>query len=305
MTELQDPTIFRTVLDSLQTGVYLVGCDGKILFWNDGAEKITGYRRHDVIGRSCRENILAHCNQQHCVLCLAACPLTGAHHEAKSGCALMFFCHKQGHRVPVQVRSVPIRGQKGTVVAIAESFDEQSSLTEGENREHNLEAHGCLDAITGVMNQALIRSYLREHLAFFTEYDLPFGILSIRIKDLQQLRASHGREAADDILHVVASTLKHALGTTGFLGRWTEDQFLVIVPNCSNVELNQTGDNLEHSVNSSEIKWWGDLVSVNIAWGRTTVQAGDTQEFLLERAQHLPGASPLRAPRAATANSER
>ena len=77
-------------------------------------------------------------------------------------------------------------------------------------------------------------------MAFFTEYDLPFGILSIRIKDLPQFRATHGREAADDILHVVAETIKHTLGTAGFLGRWMEDQFLVIVPNCSAPELNQT-----------------------------------------------------------------
>jgi len=49
MSELQDPSIFRSVLDSLQTGVYLVGRDGKIVFWNDGAERITGYRRHEVL----------------------------------------------------------------------------------------------------------------------------------------------------------------------------------------------------------------------------------------------------------------
>ncbi len=58
------------------------------------------------------------------------------------------------------------------------------------------------------MNHALTRSYLREHLAFFAEYDLPFGILSIRIEALEQFRAAHGREAADDILHVVAATMK-------------------------------------------------------------------------------------------------
>lgn len=304
MTELQDPSIFRTVLDSLQTGVYLLGRDGKILFWNDGAERITGYRRHDVIGRSCRENILAQCNQQHCVLCGITCPLTGIMHEGKASHALVFFRHKEGHRVPVQVRSVPIRGEKGAVVGIAESFDEQGSLSERENREHNLAAHGCLDATTGVMNQALIRSYLREHLAFFTEYDLPFGMLSIRIKDLQQFRAAHGREAADDILHVVAETMKHTLGTAGFLGRWTEDQFLVILPNCSEAELNQTGDNIEISVNSSEIKWWGDLLIVNVSMGRTMVQAGDTQELLLERGQPVPGTAQMPEPRTATAHSQ-
>ena len=42
MPELQDPDIFRTILESLQTGVYVVGRDGRILFWNEGAEKITG-----------------------------------------------------------------------------------------------------------------------------------------------------------------------------------------------------------------------------------------------------------------------
>jgi PAS domain S-box-containing protein len=43
MSELRDPNIFRAVLECLPTGVYLVGSDGKILFWNDGGERITGY----------------------------------------------------------------------------------------------------------------------------------------------------------------------------------------------------------------------------------------------------------------------
>lgn len=90
----------------------MVGRDAKILFWNDGAERITGYRRHDVIGRTCRENVLAQCNQQLCVLCGVACPLTGIMHESKASHALVFFRHKEGHRVAVQVRSVPIRGEK-------------------------------------------------------------------------------------------------------------------------------------------------------------------------------------------------
>jgi PAS domain S-box-containing protein/diguanylate cyclase (GGDEF)-like protein len=304
MIDLQDPNIFRAVLESLPTGVYMVGRDGKIVFWNDGAERITGYRRHDVIGRSCRENILAQCNQQHCVLCSASCPLTGIMHEGKASHALMFFLHKQGHRVPVQVRSVPIRNEKGRVVGIAESFDEQIFPSDQEGREHNLAVHGCLDAVTGIMNQALIRSYLREHLAFFTEYHLPFGIFSVRITDFQQFRISHGRDAADDMLHVVAETMKQKLGAAGFLGRWTEDQFLVIVPNCGAAELNHTSDNLEGSINSLEMKWWGDVLSVNFALGRTLVQAGDTNEILLRRTELRPGTPPMPEPRTATPNSQ-
>jgi PAS domain S-box-containing protein/diguanylate cyclase (GGDEF)-like protein len=300
MMDLQDPNLLRSILDSLLTGVYLVGREGKILFWNDGAERITGFRRHEVIGRSCRENILLHCNQQRCNLCGVACPLTGAMHEGKAGDARVYFRHKAGHQVPVHVRTVPVRNPQGLIVGIAESFDEQMAA-ETDHGRLNLAAHGCLDVITGVMNQALTRSYVREHLAFFAEYDLPFGILSIRIEALEQFRAAHGREAADDSLHVVAETMKRTLGTAGFLGRWIDDQFLAIVPNCTSTQLNQTGDSIQVSINSSEIRWWGDLLSVTVSVGRAMVDAGDNVESLLHRAE-CGAVTPVLQSRSATVN---
>jgi len=36
----------------------------KIVFWSEGAEKITGYARIDVLGHSCAENILLHLQSQ-------------------------------------------------------------------------------------------------------------------------------------------------------------------------------------------------------------------------------------------------
>jgi PAS domain S-box-containing protein len=37
-----DLEIYRTVLEHAQTGIYMVDCEQKIQFWNDGAEIITG-----------------------------------------------------------------------------------------------------------------------------------------------------------------------------------------------------------------------------------------------------------------------
>jgi PAS domain S-box-containing protein/diguanylate cyclase (GGDEF)-like protein len=293
MTELEDPGIFRTVLESLHTGVYLVGRDGKIRFWNAGAERITGYRRHEVIGRSRRDNILVHCDEHHCVLCGVACPLVDTGRDGQTGEAQLFFRHKAGHSVPVHVRFLPVRDQKGALVGHAESFEEQISVYEPETGQNNLAAHGCLDAITGVMTQGLTRSYLREHLAFFGEYDLSFGILSMRIRELEPFRTAHGREATDAILHVVAETVRHALGATGFLGRWAEDQFVAIVPNCSATELNKMGDNIRTAVNYSEVRWWGDLLSVTVSVEPVMVQPGDEIETLIGRVEQWAGAPPL------------
>ncbi len=55
MSELEDPSIYRAVLESLQIGIYFVDREQRIAFWNNGAEKITGYLRQDVLGSFCRE----------------------------------------------------------------------------------------------------------------------------------------------------------------------------------------------------------------------------------------------------------
>ena len=64
MSEVRDPEVFRAVLDSLAMGVYITDRTGTILFWNQGAERITGHQRHEVIGHTRRENILTQCNEQ-------------------------------------------------------------------------------------------------------------------------------------------------------------------------------------------------------------------------------------------------
>ena len=58
MPELNDPDIYQTVLDALETGVYIVDRNRRIRFWNQGAEQITGYLRQDVVGRFLRDHLL-------------------------------------------------------------------------------------------------------------------------------------------------------------------------------------------------------------------------------------------------------
>ena len=63
MLDLNNPRVFETAVDSLDVGVYLVDCHRKIVYWNRGAERISGYLRQDVTGRFCRDDILVHSDE--------------------------------------------------------------------------------------------------------------------------------------------------------------------------------------------------------------------------------------------------
>ena len=114
MSELLDPEIFRTVLDALQTGVSVADRNGKILFWNQGAERLTGHKRHEVVGRSCRDNILLQCDDQGCIACGGTCPITSTLHEGKPQEAKMQLRHKEGYPVHVLMRAAPLRDPHGS-----------------------------------------------------------------------------------------------------------------------------------------------------------------------------------------------
>ena len=52
------------VFGQLFEGAYMVNQDRKIMFWNKAAEKLTGYKATEEVGRRCDDNILMHVNEK-------------------------------------------------------------------------------------------------------------------------------------------------------------------------------------------------------------------------------------------------
>lgn len=49
----KDPTVLGRVIDSMAAGVFTVNATGRFVAWSDGAERITGYLRSEVVGQEC------------------------------------------------------------------------------------------------------------------------------------------------------------------------------------------------------------------------------------------------------------
>lgn len=283
MPALLNSEIFQTVLETLQTGVYLVDTDRRIVFWNDGAERITGYLRHQVLGHFCRENILMYCDGKSCGLCGSACPLSEAMHEGRLKESRIYFRHKLGHQIPVLLRVVPIRDDRGSVIGAAESFHEQIA----DSHDDDLAPYGCLDAATGIPNHDFTQSHLRESLATYSEYRVPFSILNIHVDRLEHVQATHGREATAFILRATAGTIKNVLGPAAFVGRWKENEFLAVMTAWNATQVEQAVENIQKIVSCSSIKWWDDQLFVHVTVGHTAVRPDDSIEFLVERVSVL------------------
>lgn len=286
MSAFHDPEICRSLLESLQVGVCVVDLQKRIVFWSDGAERITGFLRHEVVGRPCAGRTLLHCDQSKCETCGPECPVGAAIQTTHAGEADGYLHHKQGHRIPVHVWAVPARDAHGSIVGVLQSFEDAPQSEDTEHREDGLKNSGCVDEITGIANHTIMQSHLRETLGTFAELQVPFGVLCLRLEGLDAFRANFGAEAASCMLRMVSHTLELAVWRTDHVGRWSDDQFLVILNGCSGDALRSVADRIGRMLVNDGIEWWGEKRSLSVSIGQAAAQAGDTIESLLERARH-------------------
>lgn len=183
-----DSEICSSILETLPMGLYVVDRERKIVFWNEAAEKMRGYLRHEVIGRACADEILMHCNRHGTILCGVACPLAGTMHDGHPRQAEVFMLHKSGHRVPVRVRATPVRNESGTIIGAAEIF-EQTELTIA------IASHESLERL------------LAERLADFEPRRIPFSVILLELKNLHHFAEMYGRPAVDEATAAVVDTM--------------------------------------------------------------------------------------------------
>jgi diguanylate cyclase (GGDEF)-like protein/PAS domain S-box-containing protein len=283
MLDVQNPEIFRSALEGVQTGVCMVDLDRRISFWNKGAESITGYLRQDVMGRFCGEILLIKFHENKAAICEHSCPLLAAMRDGTPRESRVYLHHKSGYAVPVSLRAVPIRDAHGHVIGATESFIERPCVSAPHRPELNLAVGHGLDAVTQLPDYSFTKSYLASRSKFAAEHAIPFGFLCIQLDQLNELTATRGLEAAEAILNVVAHTLRNALDPLDFVGRWSEDQFLAIVANCTDADLFTTAERLKRLAQSSEVAWWGDQVSIAVSVGGTVVVPGEPLATLWQR----------------------
>ena len=104
MTTQISTELYKELLDRMSDGVYFVDRDRRILYWNEGATRLTGFKAEEIVGKHCQDNTLCHIDSAGRQVCFDGCPLLACLQDGTPHDAELFLRHKQGRRVPVSVQ---------------------------------------------------------------------------------------------------------------------------------------------------------------------------------------------------------
>lgn len=276
-----DGELHKKLLDQLDTGIYIVDRERRILYWNGGAERITGYLAHEVAGQFCHGDLLVHCDEVGSMLCGTRCPLKHVIEDGRPRECVVFLRHRHGHRVPVRVRSSPIRDSQGAIIGAVEVFDPASAPAR--HAIWQLQNFGCLDELTGAANRRYGEMRVRQALEGLNEFGIPFGWLRIGLDGTEGFEQRYGHGIVDAALKTIGGTLDGNLGSLDVLTRWTRTEFRIEVHYSSRVELADLAEKLVVLVRASSLEWWGDRLRMSVSIAGATAEHGDTLDSLEAR----------------------
>ena len=275
------------VLENLHDGLYCTDTHRVITFWNHAAERITGYTAAEVLGRSCAANILVHVDTDGRSLCGGLCPLAMAMADSVGREAEVFLRHKDGHRVPVLVRTGPLKDRQGQVVGGIELFTDLSNILANNSRVRELEQLALLDNLTQLANRTYL---LREIEARFEEmrrYGIPFGLLFMDIDFFKRFNDTYGHDVGDEVLKLVANTFVANSRAFDVYGRWGGEEFVGVIRSIDAEDLAALGNRMRVLVNQSFLMHDEARLGVSISLGATVAHPDDTAESLIKRADQL------------------
>jgi diguanylate cyclase (GGDEF)-like protein/PAS domain S-box-containing protein len=282
MPEVFEAEIYKTVLENLTTWVCVVDRGGRIMLWNEGAEMITGRLRQEMIGRSCDVDSFVHRDEAGTILSGADSPLADAMHDGSQRMLNLYLVHKDGQCVPVRVRTVPIRDAHDAIIGAAEAFDTLALMPEADVYSH---PHVTRDSLTGILDEASFEAYLAATLEDFHKNLVPFGVLSISIDQLGDVRKRQGIVAARSTLRAAAQTLAKGVGPFDVIGRQGEEMLTAIVTPCPAAYLEAVALKFQRIANRASVPWWGDHLSITVSVGGAACREADTVGKLMDRSR--------------------
>ncbi len=293
--------MLEAALDLVDGGIVILDVQSSVVLWNKSAATLTGYPAQDVIHRPCpaglyhidethqsgvfsaikeRTHDAAACASQSCAAASLENMLGSEEQIADSGQSptLVSMVHRLGYSVPGMLRKAVLRNSFGDPTGTALLFypvEKVDALPHGE-----LGEDADIERSQSDMEDRLDAA----HHQWITA-QIPFGLLWMAVDQAQSLRRTHGHDACEAMLRTVEQTLLRQMKPAEIIGRWGNNEFLVLAHERTCEQLVDHARRLAGLARTADFRWWGDRVGLTVSIGASHASNGDTLQSLLNRAR--------------------
>lgn len=123
----------------------------------------------------------------------------------------------------VSAQAISIEGEAHILSVIRD-------ITAIKRLEEEIKKLSIKDKLTQVFNRQKLDEFLQFELERSERTRMPFAVMLVDVDSLRTINETYGHQVGDEMLVAVAAMLKDNVRVTDIVGRWSGEEFLVILP---------------------------------------------------------------------------
>ena len=271
------------LLDNMHDAVVFVDAGLRVLQWNHGAERLTGITAGSVHQRQWLPSLLNMQSEKGQPVTEDDCPVISAIRSGAQSLRRLTIWGRSGRAVSVDSHAIPVAAADGTTLGAILLLHDASPETSLEERCLSLHEKATKDPLTQVANRA---EFDRVHVAFIRthrEQHVPCSLIICDLDHFKLVNDQHGHQAGDEAIKVLARLLRSACRSGDLVARYGGEEFVVLCADCDNASAARRAEQIRATLSQTPLPSLEGR-SVTASFGVTEIQAGDTAETMLRRA---------------------
>ena len=273
----------QKLLDNMHDAVVFVDQSGRIVTWNRGAERLTGIAAAAVRQQSWLPRLVCLRDEHGATVADTDCPVMYAIENGVQSLRRFMIRGRNERPVAVDVHVMPVLSGDGVMHGAAITLHDASPEASLEKRCQSLHERATKDPLTQVANRAEFDNTHKRFVEAHLERRLPCSLIICDIDHFKQINDTFGHQAGDEALKSFAQLLKSLCRPGDLVARYGGEEFVILCADCNNAAGAQRAEEMRHAISCLPVPALGGK-SITASFGVTAVQAGDTPETMLRRA---------------------
>jgi diguanylate cyclase (GGDEF)-like protein len=156
------------------------------------------------------------------------------------------------------------------------------------NKMHKL---AMTDPLTGAPNRRAIESIANDMLNERDKKPVPVAVALIDLDHFKRINDTHGHDGGDEVLKMFVNTCKPLLRKGDLLGRFGGEEFLLLLPNATEVDVNMIFERLQSALRDRTVMVNGEELKLTITMSMgvsfETENGMASKSNIKERFEHL------------------